>query len=97
MAGPGLHGASSVALDSSGNSYVVGNFETSVTLGEDEFTASNGQDGFLAKDSPAGDVLWARQVKGTWARNLNRVRVDRGGWCMWLEVLVSKSISARPA
>jgi hypothetical protein len=79
ISGPDRQGASSVAVDAGGNCIVVGFFEETVTLGASTFTVTDGPDGLVVKYSPNGDVLWAREIDGTWARNLNRVRVDRGG------------------
>jgi hypothetical protein len=79
IGGPDNQSASSVAVDGNGNVYAFGYAETSCTIGTNVFTAASDRDGFLAKYGPDGDVLWARQIKGSWVRNYNRVRTDRGG------------------
>jgi hypothetical protein len=52
-------GASDVAVDADGNAYVVGNTEGAL-----DGTNAGKNDVFLAKWSPAGDRLWARQWGG---------------------------------
>lgn len=79
VSGPDNQGASSVAVDANANAYVFGSTDTSCTIGTNAFTVTSGPNGFLAKYSPDGEVLWARQIKGSWVRNYNRVRADRGG------------------
>ncbi|HEX8530068.1 MAG TPA: SBBP repeat-containing protein, partial [Cytophagales bacterium] len=53
-----------VAADASGNSYVLGEFSGTVSLGDRTVTSSGGRDIFLVKYSPAGAVLWVRQMGG---------------------------------
>ncbi len=53
-----------VAADAAGNSYVLGEFSGTVSLGDRTVTSSGSRDIFLAKYSPAGAVLWSRQMGG---------------------------------
>ena len=58
-----------VAADPEGNCVVTGNFRSTVTLGpgasQSSLTSAGGTDIFLAKFSPAGVLLWAKQAGGS--------------------------------
>lgn len=51
------------AIDSAGNLYVAGSFSGTATFGATTLTATVGFDLFLAKLSPTGTWLWARDVE----------------------------------
>ncbi len=51
-----------IAIDTLGNSYVVGNFKGSLTFGSSVFNSGASYDGFVVKYNTAGSVVWARQV-----------------------------------
>ncbi len=53
-----------VAADAAGNSYVLGEFSGTVSLGDRTVTSTGGRDVFLAKYNSAGAVLWSRQMGG---------------------------------
>ena len=50
-----------VAVDAGGNIYVAGVFTAPLDVGRGEMTPVNGNDVFLAKLSPAGEILFVRQ------------------------------------
>lgn len=73
----GADHANAVAYDSTGNVYVGGSFAGTVDfdpVGTLELDAANGP-GFLAKYTPAGTLLWARNVGGA----VNDLAVDGSG------------------
>ena len=73
--------ASGVAVDAAGNAFVVGHFSGTVTFGATQLTSAGARDGFLAKYSPAGQVLWVRALGGAGFDVVNAVAVDAAGNC----------------
>jgi len=72
--------AASVAVDTSGNIYVAGSFNSStITFGSDTLTNAGGYDIFLAKYAPNGNVLWAKSAGGTSYDVVISVAVDASG------------------
>ena len=73
--GPGttyLNQAIDAATDPSGNVYVTGYFDSSVTIGTYYLPINNSAvstDVFIAKFDPSGNVLWAKSTKGTGGDN----------------------------
>ena len=57
--------AKAVAVDSSGNVYVAGDFSGTASFGTNVFTSSGTEDMFLLKYDPAGNLLWARKGGGS--------------------------------
>lgn len=56
----------SIAVDSSGNSFLTGYFESATaTFGPHTITSSGGRDIFIAKVDSAGNFLWAVSAGGT--------------------------------
>ncbi|MFN8358308.1 MAG: SBBP repeat-containing protein [Candidatus Kapaibacterium sp.] len=55
----------SIALDSTGNSYVVGTFTNDISLGGTTLKSNGNSDIFVAKYSSDGSVLWAKNFGGT--------------------------------
>jgi len=54
-----------IAVDSSGNSYVTGHFQETVTFGSTSLTASGDYDIFIAKLSSSGSWTWAVKAGGS--------------------------------
>src|SRR6185369_6119117 len=71
--------ANAVTSDSAGNVIVVGSFKGAVTAGTYSFTSAGNNDGYIIKYTPAGDLVWARQVGGAGADNIKSVAVDSAG------------------
>ncbi|MCX6258132.1 MAG: T9SS type A sorting domain-containing protein [Bacteroidia bacterium] len=77
-------GASSVAVDTSGNIYVAGNFSSpSISFGATILTNACaglfGNDIFLVKYDAGGNVLWAKSAGGTDQDIANSLAVDASG------------------
>ena len=68
-----------IAVDSAGNSYFTGNFNTSATLAGKTITAVGKEDVFVAKVDPAGKVLWITTVGGKEVDRGNGIAVDGSG------------------
>ncbi len=59
------NGAARVATDEFGNTYVAGDFDGSVTIGDGPTPLSEGgSDGYISKWDSGGNVLWAETVAG---------------------------------
>jgi hypothetical protein len=58
-------GAQAVAVDSSGDAYVTGGFSGSVDFGGTSLTSQGKNDIFIAKYSPTGSLIWAKDLAGT--------------------------------
>jgi hypothetical protein len=69
----------SVARDASGNVFVAGYFGTAVDFGGGSLTSAGGQDIFVAKYSPSGTYIWAKQFGGTGDDAANNIAVDSSG------------------
>jgi len=77
--GTGDDGASSVAVDASGNIYVVGYFGDTLTFGSTTLTNAGHYDIFLVKYDTSGNMLWAKSAGGTGDDNAYSVTVDASG------------------
>jgi hypothetical protein len=55
----------SIAADEAGNSYVTGEFQSTVTLGETVMTAKGVRDIYAAKFDDGGALRWLRSTGGT--------------------------------
>jgi len=73
--------ASAVAVDASGNTYMAGEFTTSVTFGTDTLSNVGPGNIFLTKYNAAGNVLWAKRASGTFYDNAwaASVAIDTAG------------------
>ncbi len=58
-------GGYSIAIDSSGNSYVTGYFHSTASFGNITLTSSGSYDIFVAKLDSNGNWLWAKKAGGT--------------------------------
>jgi len=65
--GPGNDLANKVAADGSGNIYITGSFEDTISFepGGDAFTSNGGEDAYLCKLGTEGDYKWACTWGGT--------------------------------
>ena len=68
MGGTGLDIGVDVAVDVTGNSYVIGQFTTSATIGTTTLNGTGTRDLFLAKYDVNGDPLWVKGSTGTGTR-----------------------------
>lgn len=68
--GTGQNAPQFMVSDNSGNIYVAGNFNGTITHDALTFTSNGVQDMFLAKYSAAGDILWMKKLGGTGADNV---------------------------
>ena len=69
----------SIAIDSSGNSYVTGEFNGSATFGTSTLISNGYYDIFIAKLDTNGNFLWAKQAGGTTADGGNGIATDDSG------------------
>ncbi|WP_018479355.1 SBBP repeat-containing protein [Pontibacter roseus] len=53
-----------VAVDNSGNSYFVGNFKGTVSIGSFTLTSYGGWDIIIVKFNPEGNIVWAKHAGG---------------------------------
>jgi hypothetical protein len=67
-----------IAVDASGNRYITGSFNGTISFGSFSLTSS-GYDAYIAKISPAGTVLWAQKGGGTSTDEAWGVAVDASG------------------
>jgi len=63
--GKGVNYALSVAADEAGNSYVTGEYQYTVTMGDTSMTAKGVRDIYAAKFDDAGALRWLRSTGGT--------------------------------
>src|ERR1022692_4879088 len=70
----------SIAVDSSGNSYVTGYFNsTTITFGSTTLTTAGGYDIFIAKYNANGNVVWAKRAGGSGDEGGYGIAVDGSG------------------
>ena len=84
IGGTGVDLALGLALDASGNSYVTGYFEETVTLGAGEanetvLTSVGARDLFIAQYDAEGMLVWAKQAGGTGGDLGSDLAVDASG------------------
>ena len=68
-----------IAIDSTGNSYVIGCFEGRVTFGNIRLTSNGERDIFIAKLDQNGNWLWAKGAGGSSYDNGHSIVVDSAG------------------
>jgi hypothetical protein len=73
------YGNNGVAVDSSGNAYVTGSFEGTITLGSTSLVSSGNYDIFLAKLSSDGSWEWAVKAGGQTEDHGIGIAVDSSG------------------
>jgi len=71
----------SICVDPSGNIYITGDFESSITFDTTTLVATNlsSTDVFIAKYSASGSVLWAKKADGNGFDFGNNITVDASG------------------
>jgi hypothetical protein len=73
-------------IDSSGNIYVAGYFNDTLTLGSNVLISAGGNDVFIAKYNSSGTLVWAESAGGTGEDDAGSIAVDAqgnvfiGGW-----------------
>jgi hypothetical protein len=77
--GPSVDQASALAVDSSGDVLVSGEFEQTMTLGTTPFTSAGDKDIFVAQFSATGDFSWAKRMGGLQADEGYGVAFDSSG------------------
>lgn len=71
--------ASAATVDGSGNTYVVGQYYGTFTIGGKSLKARGEHDVFVVKVSPKGALLWAASMGGAGADYAQAVAVDQQG------------------
>jgi hypothetical protein len=71
--------AAGLAIDSSGNTYVVGRFAGTATFGSTSLTSAGGYDAYLVKFDPTGAVTWVHSYGGTGTDQATAVALDGSG------------------
>lgn len=66
----------SIDVDSAGNAVVVGEFQSSITLGTTVLNSNGGRDYFIARLNPAGNFTWAKSDGSTLDDYLLGVAID---------------------
>ena len=77
--GRGQSEASALASDAAGNTYVVGNFRSEITLGNTTLSSLGSRDIVVAKRAPSGQYLWAVRAGGTEDDRSHGIAVDGSG------------------
>ncbi len=70
-----------IAADASGNTFVVGHFENSITFGTTTLLSSGLSDIFVVKYDPSGNVVWAKRGGGSNNDYGYGIGVDGAGNC----------------
>jgi hypothetical protein len=70
-----------IAVDSSGNTYVTGAFNSTATFGEFSLVSSGSSDIFIAKIDPNGNYLWATRAGGSGTDSGYGIATDSSGNC----------------
>lgn len=68
-----------ITTDASGNSYVLGQFTGTVSMGSISLVSAGSNDLFVAKLDPAGTYLWAQRLGGTGTEYVGGIAVDAAG------------------
>ncbi len=79
VAGNSYDSGNAVAVDSSGNTVVVGYFQGTADFGGGSVTGGSGKTMFIAKYSVTGAYLWAKSFGSTGGVTANAVAVDSAG------------------
>jgi hypothetical protein len=79
LGGPGHDEAAAVALDPAGNIVIAGQFSGSVDMGPHTFESRGPSEAFVARLSPAGELVWARALGSQGRDFASAVAVDTAG------------------
>ena len=79
--GQNIDAGKNIAVDSSGNSYITGEFQGTATFGSTMLNSSGNYDVFIAKYDASGNVLWVKQSGGTGLEVGRGIAVDGSGNC----------------
>ena len=77
----GSDGAYGVANDANGNTFVVGDFNSNVSIGGTGLFSAGSSDGFVTKLDTDGNFLWADRIGGTGIDHGYGVAVHSNGNC----------------
>jgi len=69
----------SIAIDSSGNSYITGYFYDTATFGTTTLSSSGYEDIFIAKLDTNGNWMWAKQAGGSSSEESYGIAIDSSG------------------
>lgn len=83
LGGTGPQSGIEIALDNSGNVYVVGNFNNTIDVDPSaavvNITSLGSQDVFIAKYDPAGNYIWSKRFGSTAFETITDINVDAFG------------------
>jgi hypothetical protein len=68
-----------IAVDSSGNAYITGEFQGTAVFGATTLTSAGQSDTYMAKVDSGGNFLWAKRAGGTNQDYVNGIAVDSSG------------------
>ena len=68
-----------IAVDSSGNSYITGNFQDTVDFGEGDVTSAGSNDIFVLKLNSSGTLQWVNTYAGSLNDQGQNIAVDSSG------------------
>jgi len=68
-----------MTVDSSGNSYITGQFEETINFGADDIISNGGSDIFIAKFDASGELIWAKTWGGVEDDGGIKIDVDDQG------------------
>lgn len=77
--GINIEDASLIKVDQTGNTYITGNYQGTITLGPYNLTSRGQQDAFVAKINPQGTYLWAATAGGSLYDIGTAITVDDNG------------------
>lgn len=77
--GSGNDVGNSIALDGSGNVYVIGNYTSAITFGSTTLNVAGSNDVFIAKYNSNGDFAWVQRITGDGAEEGKGIAVDSNG------------------
>lgn len=69
----------SLAVDASGNQYILGTFQGTASFGNTEFVSNGNIDGVVFKRTPAGEIEWAIQAGGAGLDGVLNIDTDAAG------------------